>query len=87
MPGVSSGGAAGVGCLARLGGEAWGAGVSRVGRCCGHEHPGRYYSITDASSATSSSSQASSCGPLADLLGAVGGECVYLVWLDVFVVL
>lgn len=31
-----------VGCLARLGGETWGARLSCAGCCCGHEHPGRY---------------------------------------------
>ena len=48
---------------------------------------GAMYSIIDASSATSSSSQTSSRCSLADLLGTIGGECVDLVCFGVFVVL
>lgn len=40
--GVSFGGVAGVGCLICLGCEAWDTGLSCVGCCHGHEHPGRY---------------------------------------------
>ena len=70
------------------------ASVTRLGvPCChvlvgvvGMGIRGVMYSIFDASFSMSSPSRASSFCPLADLLGAMGGECVDLVCLG-FVVL
>ena len=69
-----------VGCLVRRGGESWGAKLSCVGCCCGHEHPGRYVlhhrHIFDGVFFELGLAPAVS---LVDPLGTKGGECVDLV--------